>query len=232
MTDIFAFLRARLSPGQRFGLGFTVALFVVGLAFWGFLEVVESWTRNEDIYRVDAWAAGLAEGLPPAVIGVFRALTVAGSAWVTVPVVLAVAVGLVRSGDRAAAALLVGAFGAGEGLLWGLKTFFHRARPSLQLVTAHGYSFPSGHSFTAALVYGLLAVVVWRGRWGLGAGARIGLTVALVGLAALVGASRIVLGVHYATDVLGGFALAASWLAACLAVARVVAPRGRHLSTP
>ena len=217
-----AFARDRLTLGQRYGLGLTLALAAVGLAFWGFLEIVESWTQHEDIYRVDAWASGLAQTASPAAVAVFRVLTYAGSAWVTVPLVLAVAASVWRRGDRPAAVLFVTAFGAGEGLLYALKEFFHRARPALQVVAEHGYSFPSGHSFTAALVYGLLATLAWR--WTRSPEARVGVAVACVTLALLVGASRIVLGVHYATDVLGGFALAAGWLAASLAVARIVAP--------
>ena len=215
-----SFFRDRLTPGQRYGLGLTVALLVVGLAFWGFLEVVESWTRQEDLYRIDGWAAGLAEAASPAVVAFFKVATYAGSVWVAVPLVLAVTGWLWARGDRPAAVLLVTSFGAGEGLLYGLKEFFHRARPSLQVVAEHGYSFPSGHSFTAALVYGLLAVLVWR--WA--PRARSGLTALCVALAVTVGVSRIVLGVHYATDVLGGFVLAAGWLAASLVVARFVGP--------
>ncbi len=221
MTPAPALARDRPTPGQRYGLGLVLALAAVGLAFWGFLEVVESWTRHEDLYRVDGWAAGWAGGASPAAVSVCRALTYAGSAWVAVPLVLAVAASLGRRGDRPAAVLLVTAFGAGEGLLYGLKAFFHRARPGLRLVAEHGYSFPSGHSFTAALVYGLLAVLAWR--WAEAPAVRVTLVLACVALAALVGVSRIVLGVHYATDVLGGFALAAGWLAAVLAVARLAA---------
>lgn len=219
------FARDRLTPGQRYGLGLTLAVVVVGLAFWGFLEVVESWTRNEDIYRVDGWASGVAQSASPAVVSFFRVVTYAGSIWVTVPLVFAVAVGLWRRGDRPVAWVLLTAFGTGEGLLYGLKAFFHRARPEIQIVAEHGYSFPSGHSFTAALVYGLLAVLAWR--WA--PRARGALVLLCVALAVLVGVSRIVLGVHYATDVIGGFVLAAGWLAASLAVVRFVSPGVRSV---
>lgn len=215
-----AFVRARLTPGQRYGLGLTLALGGVGVAFWGFLEIVESWTQREDIYRVDAWASGVAQAASaPTLTSVFEWVTHAGSAPVAIAIVLAVAAALWTHARASSAGLLVASFSAGEGLLYGLKAFFHRARPSIQLVAAHGYSFPSGHSFTAALLYGLLAVLAWRSRWP--SGARVAACVALVGLALGVGASRIVLGVHYATDVLGGYALAAGWLAASLAVARL-----------
>ncbi|MEZ6015651.1 MAG: phosphatase PAP2 family protein [Planctomycetota bacterium] len=216
---VLAFARDRLTPGQRYGLGLTLALVVVWLAFWGFIEVVELWTRQEDLDRVDRWAAAAAESASPAVVSSFKAVTSLGSVWVAIPLMLAVTVGLLRQRQRRAAGLLIASFAAGQGLLYALKAFFHRARPELQLVAEHGYSFPSGHSFTAALVYGLFAVLAWRSAAPLAA--RIALAALCVGLAALVGVSRIVLGVHYATDVLGGFTLATAWLAASLAAARV-----------
>ena len=223
IQSTLSFVRDRLTPGQRYGLGLTVALLAAALAFWGFVEVIESWTRQEDIYRVDAWAAGLAHTVAsPASTAFFRAVTFGGSAWVAIPLVLAVAVALWRRRDRRAVALVVTSFGAGEALLYGIKVFFQRARPELQLVAEHGYSFPSGHSFTAAVVFGLLAVLTWHRTRSVGL--RVGGTVMLLLLIVLVGASRIYLGVHYATDVLGGFALAAGWLAAAVAIARFVAP--------
>ena len=66
-------------------------------------------------------------------------------------------------GPLRALMMLVG-FGAGEGLLSGLKAILHRARPEIQIVAEHGYGVPSGRSFATALVYGLLAAarfVAW-----------------------------------------------------------------------
>lgn len=107
-------------------------------------------------------------------------------------------------------------------ILWGLlagvtvlvqlaKRGFVRARP-LEVAYYHetGFSFPSGHSATAMTLYGLLAY--WwirrltrpRDRWLVGTGAAI-----LIGL---VGFSRIYLGVHFLSDVLGGFLLGGCWV--------------------
>ena len=52
--------------------------------------------------------------------------------------------------------------GGGETVLALLKLLFHRPRPTLQLLMAHGYSFPSGHAFSAVIVYGFLIYITWK----------------------------------------------------------------------
>lgn len=109
--------------------------------------------------------------------------------------------------------LLIAGIG-GVGLILGLKDLFHRARPAPNL--AHlGYSFPSGHSFFALTIYGMLAYLLTRHAapprrrliWAVAAAAIL-----------LVGFSRVYLGVHYPSDVIGGYLLALPWLWGCLAL--------------
>jgi undecaprenyl-diphosphatase len=101
---------------------------------------------------------------------------------------------------------------AGGGLFnLGLKELFHRQRYERMLVEEHSWSFPSGHSMGSALVYGLavyfLARVLpaWAPRWPL--------VVGVVILAGLIGFSRMYLGAHYFSDVIGGFTAAGFWIA-------------------
>lgn len=95
-----------------------------------------------------------------------------------------------------------------------LKQLFERVRPLHDEALwggASGWSFPSGHSSGAAVAYGLLAWAALRGlpaRWHLPA------LLAAVAVAFSVGASRIVLQAHFASDVVGGWALGSAWLAA------------------
>jgi undecaprenyl-diphosphatase len=97
------------------------------------------------------------------------------------------------------------------------KLVVGRPRPDLLpvLTSASGSSFPSGHAAGSAVVYGslvLVAAVLWDRPppwW---------VTSLVAAFVVLVAASRVVLGVHYPTDVLGGLALGAAWAAVALAV--------------
>ncbi|SHJ74221.1 undecaprenyl-diphosphatase [Hymenobacter daecheongensis DSM 21074] len=87
-----------------------------------------------------------------------------------------------------------------------LKVYFHRVRPESALVQQLGLSFPSGHSMIGMALYGCLAWLLWRhGRHPAWA-ALLVLWVVAIGL------TRIYLHVHYATDVLAGFAAGLVWL--------------------
>lgn len=106
------------------------------------------------------------------------------------------------------AAVNVGAISAIDQLL---KILVRRPRPQgFRLVEAQGLSFPSGHSMAAMAFYGYGIWLVRCGTCGLPLGAVIEVALALVILA--VGVSRIYLGVHYASDVLGGYCLSFAWL--------------------
>ena len=95
----------------------------------------------------------------------------------------------------------------------GLKHLFERGRPVLDdpLFTLPTYSFPSGHAMASTVFYGLLATYFWQNRatrpWALIAIGAATLMVALVCL------SRVYLGLHYLSDVLGGVAEGVAWLA-------------------
>ncbi len=100
---------------------------------------------------------------------------------------------------------LIASLGISVILNLGLKALFIRPRPAMvpPVIVEAGYSFPSGHSMAAAAYYGFLIYLLWRSgasrrtkKWG---------TALLSLIIALVGFSRIYLGVHYLSDVLAGF---------------------------
>ncbi|MET8630139.1 phosphatase PAP2 family protein [Kitasatospora sp. NPDC004669] len=105
---------------------------------------------------------------------------------------------------------------AGQLVRLGLMYAFERPRPPRTnwAADASGYSFPSGHSFTSTVCAGLLAMAVVRAHQ---AAARTAVVGAVL-FAALVGLSRIYLGVHWPLDVLGGWLLGCAWLAVGTAV--------------
>lgn len=103
-----------------------------------------------------------------------------------------------------------------------LKRVFNRARPSLEhLVEVNTLSYPSGHSMSAMAFYGFLIFLCLRyrmARW-----LRFLLVTILVVLILSVGVSRIYLGVHYPTDVAGGFVGGLIWVAFCAVVFTILA---------
>jgi len=100
-----------------------------------------------------------------------------------------------------------------------LKWAFHRPRPVPWFGAApHSYSFPSGHALVSFCFYGVLAGLVasrLRSR-----NLRMVCWIVAMSLIALIGISRIYLGVHYASDVLAGYLTAAVWVAIVLAMDR------------
>lgn len=100
-----------------------------------------------------------------------------------------------------------------------LKVMFERTRPAHDsaLVQAGGWSFPSGHSSGAVVAYGMLAYVLLLNlRPAQASRAALPLMLLAAALAFSVGCSRIFLQVHFATDVLAGFASGTAWLAVCV----------------
>lgn len=97
----------------------------------------------------------------------------------------------------------------------GLKAVFERPRPlhNHGFIVEHGWSFPSGHAFGAMVFYGMLAYVLLRllphrwHRW------IIACTVAMI---SVIGLSRIVLQVHYFSDVVAGYLSGMAWLVVCI----------------
>ncbi|GAB3820507.1 phosphatase PAP2 family protein [Pontibacter rugosus] len=111
-----------------------------------------------------------------------------------------------------------------------LKYFFDRERPMSPLVHASGLSFPSGHSMMAASFYGLIIYLVWQNVKNVAL--RYILTVLLLLFVFLIGFSRIYLRVHYATDVLAGFAAGFLWVIVGISMLRRIERYSRKEITP
>jgi membrane-associated phospholipid phosphatase len=111
---------------------------------------------------------------------------------------------------------LVLTMGGGSLLNLALKSLFQRERPIFEnpLLTLSGYSFPSGQTMGATLFYGFLTVFVVAHmrplRWRVMAFLLAFLIVVLIGF------TRIYLGAHYLSDVMGAMAAGLAWLAFCV----------------
>lgn len=107
--------------------------------------------------------------------------------------------------------LFIGALGGTAVLNEILKHLFRRTRPHLhRLIEATGYSFPSGHAMSAFTVYVILSFLLWRhipSRWG-----RTLLIIFSTVMILGIGISRVYLGVHYPSDIIGGYLASGFWL--------------------
>lgn len=180
------------------------AILVGGLAVLVFVELTEEVIEGETAALDEAISHWLRRWDSDTLGALLSAITTFGSTWVIVPVVALAALWSWSRGSREMAAVVVAVGVSAGGLNWLLKWIFRRPRPTIfpDALTASGYSYPSGHTMASAAVYAVVALAVWRlaprARWP-----------AAIGAAALVffiGLSRIYLGVHWATDVVAGFA--------------------------
>lgn len=161
-------------------------------------------------------------------IDVIRVVTNFGTSWIALLVLAVVALIDFRRRRNREVVWFMAAVGFGVVALNNLvKVLVHRDRPDvLHLMEAGGYSFPSGHTATAAACWSAVALVLGRDRSrvvraALGAGAAL--------IAMVVASSRALLGVHWVSDVLGGLALGWGWF---LLVAIVFGGRRQRLGDP
>lgn len=203
---------------------------VIGLALVGVISLVASGQAllalheavGHDPFGIDLLLLRLVrERTPVSWEPALRALTAIlnlQSLWL-VALAAALVMGLLwRSGRRFEAAGVGTAVllaGAGVGIA---KLYFQRVRPAGPWALVHepGYSFPSGHSASSVLLYGMCAYLLWRltRRWWVGVLAPVIAAVLVLGT----GYSRVYLGAHYPSDVLAGFISGAIWLSASIAV--------------
>ena len=210
------FLQSRLTPQGYAGLHLTVGVLVVLICGWCFGEIAEDVSRGDPIVQVDRQVAvWFHQHAFPVITQVARAISFFGSVeWLTAASI-GVALFLVARRDWLNTSVFALIMIGGTTLNVVLKHCFHRERPVLEnpLVTLSSYGFPSGHTMGATLFYGFLALLAWKNirnrarRWGC--------VVCACFWILLIGLSRIHLGAHYLTDVLGALAAGLFWLVFC-----------------
>ena len=210
----------RVQPVGRYGLRVTLLIVAFVLVTVPFAFLLFEVLAKGPLSRVDAsvanWMNGWVHGRPWLV----RLLELVS--WFGLPLWLGilVTVGSVFvwwRGRRRLAAYLVVTVVGGSLVDTFVKVLVDRPRPVVDhpLDTAFGTSFPSGHAMASTLTYGALLLVflpVLSRRWRpVAVGAAVGIVLA-------VGSSRLLLGVHFLSDVVGGYVLGLAWLLAATAV--------------
>ncbi|MFE5110982.1 phosphatase PAP2 family protein [Streptomyces sp. NPDC056663] len=226
-----------VAPRIRTALG-AVLIGVVGLL--GLTAVVLT-ARHGSVLPIDraahTWSL---HHRPAALVTVARVVTATGTG--VFPYAAAAAAGLTASRDiRHRLAYAAGALAfllLGQALRFGLMETIGRPRPAAGDWATHasGFAFPSGHATTSALMAGLLVAAIGhrarlRRARAAGSGRSNGTAAVAVLLgcwAAAVGMSRVLLGVHWVTDVVAGWLFAAVWLGLGAALIRTALPAHRR----
>lgn len=205
-----------LSVWRYLGIHATLSLGVAFIALGAFVALAGEIDPAEDLARFDAQLArALKANVDPSVLELFATITHLGDRNMTVGIGILVLLYLAWHRWWVHAATWALTTGVGGVLVRVLKQHFGRERPihDHTLTDSTGWSFPSGHAAGAMLVYGMLGYFAIRhtpSRWHI--------PIALITLTTItfVGFSRVVLHVHYLSDVLAGFAVAGAWMALCV----------------
>lgn len=211
----FSFLQARLAPEGLFGLHFTIgAALLIGSA-WLFGGIAEDLITGDPLILIDAF---ISEWFRSHATPRFTEGMQYMSALASTPAVIVLSAIMVcillwkRQWSWLSGLVFVVAGGIILNVL--LKDLFGRARPDWADTAFADAGFPSGHTMMATLIYGFIAAYLilgirsWPARFLIAA-----MAIALVFLIAL---SRLYLGAHYLSDVLGAMAAGMVWLTLCL----------------
>lgn len=197
----------------RLNLQLTKAFFLSVLALAGLLLIAQliHWER---IMGFDSWVISVVTGFHSELVTQVMVLfTTLGDA-ATVAAISLMALFLLYNlgSSRMELALFLAVVISSGVFNLLLKNVFQRMRPEFNpLVHADGFSYPSGHSMSAFALYGVLGFMIWlkveNKFW------RSAMLLVCISMVLLIGTSRIYLGVHYPSDVIGGFLGGASLLA-------------------
>lgn len=231
LTSLNNFFRARLSPEGYLGLHLTLGALLMAAAAWLFGLIARAVFAADTITIIDVeiarWLHAHANSTLTACL--FFLTNLHGVLGITI---MSVIVGIFFMWKKEWYWLLALAVSVGGGMLINVlvKYAFHRARPSFDdpLLTLTTYSFPSGHTAGTTLFYGVLTTYLFfhvhDWRW------RIVILVTAAMMVLAVGLSRMYLGVHYLSDVLGAIAESIAWLALSLTTISTLRRRKESLS--
>lgn len=184
---------------------------VVAVAAWLFLGILEDVVSGDPLVRIDAAIYHALQALrTPAGDALMIGITELGDTVVAAGVAVVVLLWLVWQRARRTAIYWTGAIGFAAAINSITKLAIHRARPGdLAYAGVSEFSFPSGHATVNAVLYGFLAFLITRQvrlAW------RLPIFIAVAAFAVLMAFSRLYLGAHWFSDVVGSLAFATAWL--------------------
>ncbi len=172
---------------------------IVLLSFFIILIIL---IKTEVINTIDSLVyQGISSFINPALTNIFKMITFLGSTVFIVLATIVILITLWKSRGKFFLLLIIIAMSLSSVL----KLIIARPRPDvLKLVIEDTYSFPSGHTIAISTLIGFLIFLIWQEKGRLNKNLKVVLTVFLSIVALLVMLSRIYLGAHYFSDILGG----------------------------
>jgi len=204
--------------GEYLGLHLTIGFVISVAALWLFGAITEDVIHHDPLTQFDVtlldWVRARAT---PAGYAIASAISLLGSP--VTQTILALGMGFFFAARREW--ILLGgwltAFAGGGLLNTVLKLVIRRPRPPYAAAFLHhaSWSFPSGHAMGSLIGYGMLAYAVTL-LWVHRRSAQLSVVLVAALLIVAIGLSRLYLGVHYFSDVVGGYAAGVLWLSACI----------------
>lgn len=215
------FVQRRLDPAARYGLRLTLFVSSVSLVAIPFAYLVVAVTSDAAVVAFDKKVAealfAVKEGVP-GLTAALNAVSLLGAPMWFWFLIGGTAIYIWRRHHRRLVAFLLSSTIGGSLVNTAVKLAIDRPRPNYSdpaaITFQSGKSFPSGHTMSSTIAYGALLLIFlpliprkYR-PWSIAG---------VVGLVTLIGVSRLGLGLHYVSDVVGGFILGVAWLSASTA---------------
>ena len=223
MSKAWGFIKDRFRVGKWHGPSLTVGVACFALSILSFAAILDSLSVKGTLFHLDLKInASVIREANPGLTQSLETITTLGNIFLVVLVAVTVGVILfIRKNWWRLLALFL-AVAIGQAVLNILKVIFQRPRPKTDMYV-FSYSFPSGHVFSATVIYGFCIYLTFRFiknatvKWMVSA--------LLALLILLIGFSRVYLGVHWLSDTLAGYVTGLAWLLFCIFFAKTVGDR-------
>jgi undecaprenyl-diphosphatase len=208
--QLISFLHRRLTRQRFTGFPLTILVMIGGYSVLLLAGLVEDVINSDAITRIDQWLEMILIAFRhPALVETFLVITVLAKLSIIIIFALLFTLFLWRLEQKRFLSGLWVAVGGTASFSYIFKITLERPRPLAGVYEETSFSFPSAHAALAVAFYGYLLYWAWRrSAWS----RRVNLTFSWLVLIVLIGFSRLFLGVHYLSDVLGGYALGFLWL--------------------
>ena len=197
---------------KKLSLSLILLIFVFVVCLWCLLLVADMVFEDKNLSFDEHIFLLIRPYINATNTGIAEVITFFGSSYFLLPAYILIILFFIFIKKLTSDAVKIAAISiTGTTVLFLLKSLLQRARPLVPLISkAHGYSFPSGHTFSSVIFYGMLAYITYKNlenkflKWFV--------ISVLVLLTVMIGLSRVYLKLHYPSDVIAGFSLGIIWL--------------------